>query len=313
MPLDPDFGRSRFVMKLYPYSDNEGGVATRATAFRRLLDPGKDHPGAPKDEEGSKRLEEPNLLPRSLPQPKPAPRRKSLVLYTSPLSRKIAAPTSQAFSPNREGGVPDTTTTIPQGSPLEGNEARMVRQLETRPISPEQLIAEVKRIYAGLVMVVKSAVDNQQAVATFDDGQIQPRLNDEQWQASIALHRALLHEHHKRTTILIGAHVAFTDLAYSMMAFLYETVPAFGNTWVECLGDLGRYRMAIEDDDVRDTEFGLVLLDSGTQRPLIRLHTLVVYSIISLSLPNPTFSSSYSTVAKARPWRNPSIWLEKAY
>lgn len=35
---------------------------------------------------------------------------------------------------------------------------------------------------------------------------------------------------------------------------LYETVPAFEDTWIECLGDLGRYRMAIEDDDPEDRE-----------------------------------------------------------
>tara|TARA_R110002060_G_scaffold57696_1_gene67903 strand:- start:481 stop:807 length:327 start_codon:yes stop_codon:yes gene_type:complete len=45
---------------------------------------------------------------------------------------------------------------------------------------------------------------------------------------------------------------AFIYLAYSMMALLYETVPAFEDTWIEYLGDLGRYRMAIEDDDIRD-------------------------------------------------------------
>ena len=39
-----------------------------------------------------------------------------------------------------------------------------------------------------------------------------------------------------------------------MMALLYETVPAFEDTWIECLGDLARYRMAIEDDDIRDRE-----------------------------------------------------------
>jgi len=48
--------------------------------------------------------------------------------------------------------------------------------------------------------------------------------------------------------------LAFIYLAYSMMALLYETVPAFEDTWIECMGDLGRYRMAIEDDDVRDRE-----------------------------------------------------------
>jgi hypothetical protein len=37
------------------------------------------------------------------------------------------------------------------------------------------------------------------------------------------------------------------------MALLYETVPAFEDTWIECVGDLGRYRMAIEDD-IRDSE-----------------------------------------------------------
>jgi hypothetical protein len=37
-----------------------------------------------------------------------------------------------------------------------------------------------------------------------------------------------------------------------MMALLHETAPAFEDTWIECLGDLGRYRMAIEDDDIRD-------------------------------------------------------------
>ena len=28
-----------------------------------------------------------------------------------------------------------------------------------------------------------------------------------------------------------------------MMALLYETVPAFEDTWIKCLEDLGRYRM----------------------------------------------------------------------
>lgn len=48
--------------------------------------------------------------------------------------------------------------------------------------------------------------------------------------------------------------LTFIYLAYSMMVLLYETVPAFEETWTECLGDLGRYRMAIEDDDIRDRE-----------------------------------------------------------
>ena len=48
--------------------------------------------------------------------------------------------------------------------------------------------------------------------------------------------------------------LAFIYLAYRMMSLLYETVPAFESTWIECLGDLGRYRMAIEEVDMRDRE-----------------------------------------------------------
>jgi len=139
-------------------------------------------------------------------------------------------------------------------------------------------------------------VDNKQAgLAQGGDPSSQPKLNNEQWQALIALHRTLLHEHHDfflasqhpsaslalrrlaskyamparmwrhgihsflellrhRLPASLDHMLAFIYLAYSMMALLYETVPAFEDTWIECLGDLGRYRMAIEDDDIRDRE-----------------------------------------------------------
>ena len=174
----------------------------------------------------------------------------------------------------------------------------LVLQPETRPISQEQLVAEVKGIYAGLVMVEARCVevDNKQALAARDPatGQ-QPKLSNEQWQALIALHRTLLHEHHDfflasqhpsaspalrrlaakynmparmwrhgihsflellrhRLPDSLDRMLMFIYLAYSMMALLYETVPTFEDTWIECLGDLGRYRMAIEDDDIRDRE-----------------------------------------------------------
>ena len=37
-----------------------------------------------------------------------------------------------------------------------------------------------------------------------------------------------------------------------MMALLMESVPNFEETWIECLGDLARYRMAIDETDLRD-------------------------------------------------------------
>ena len=48
--------------------------------------------------------------------------------------------------------------------------------------------------------------------------------------------------------------LSFTYLAYSMVALLFETVEAFRDTWIECLGDVARYRMAIEDENLRDRE-----------------------------------------------------------
>ena len=181
--------------------------------------------------------------------------------------------------------------------PLTDENYDIVLQPETRPISQEQLVAEVKGIYAGLVMVEAKCieVDNKQATLAQADPGAQPKLNNEQWQALIALHRTLLHEHHDfflasqhpsaspalrrlaskyamparmwrhgihsflellrhRLPASLDHMLAFIYLAYSMMALLYETVPAFEDTWIECLGDLGRYRMAIEDDDIRDRE-----------------------------------------------------------
>ncbi|KAK1750210.1 EST/SMG-like protein 1 [Echria macrotheca] len=168
------------------------------------------------------------------------------------------------------------------------------KQPETRPISQEQLVAEVKGIYAGLVMVENKCIEVDGAQNAQGDG-ANTKLNNEQWQALIALHRTLLHEHHDfflasqhpsaspalrrlaskyamparmwrhgihsflellrhRLPASLEHMLTFIYLAYAMMALLYETVPAFEDTWIECLGDLGRYRMAIEDDNIRDRE-----------------------------------------------------------
>ncbi|KAL2062098.1 hypothetical protein VTL71DRAFT_6364 [Oculimacula yallundae] len=203
----------------------------------------------------------------------------------------------------RQAQSPQTGPTIlGRGTPLQNQTPRqesfdIIMQPETRPISQEQLVAEVKGIYAGLVMVEAKCieVDNKQATLAQADPTSHPKLNNEQWQALIALHRTLLHEHHDfflasqhpsaspalrrlaakyamparmwrhgihsflellrhRLPASLDHMLAFIYLAYSMMALLYETVPAFEDTWIECLGDLGRYRMAIEDDDIRDRE-----------------------------------------------------------
>jgi hypothetical protein len=139
-------------------------------------------------------------------------------------------------------------------------------------------------------------VDRAQASAAPGTGRDpNSKLANDHWQALIALHRTLLHEHHdfflasqhpsaspalrrlaskysmparmwkhgvhsflellrRRLPESLDYMLAFIYLTYQMMALLYETVPTFEDTWIECLGDLGRYRMAIEDEDLRDRE-----------------------------------------------------------
>ena len=192
--------------------------------------------------------------------------------------------------------------TSPGGSPPTDDcavaEPELLLQPETRAISHDQLVIEVKGIYAGLVMVEAKCIDideKQTAAAQEKDLSKKIQLKNDQWQSLIALHKQLLHEHHDfflasqhpaaspalsrlaakysmparmwrhgihaflevlrhRLPDSLEPMLAFIYIAYSMMALLYETVPTFEDTWIECLGDLGRYRMAIEDDEPRDRE-----------------------------------------------------------
>lgn len=222
------------------------------------------------------------------------PRKPSQSAQQSFISRQ--PPPQNNPNPQTIANRPTPAQNIPSAQARDEN-YDIILQPETRPISQEQLVAEVKGIYAGLVMVEAKCieVDNKQATLAQADPGAQPKLNNEQWQALIALHRTLLHEHHDfflasqhpsaspalrrlaskyamparmwrhgihsflellrhRLPASLDHMLAFIYLAYSMMALLYETVPAFEDTWIECLGDLGRYRMAIEDDDIRDRE-----------------------------------------------------------
>jgi hypothetical protein len=46
--------------------------------------------------------------------------------------------------------------------------------------------------------------------------------------------------------------LSFIYLAYPVMTLLFEECPAFEDVWIERLGDISRYRMAIEDTDRTD-------------------------------------------------------------
>lgn len=182
----------------------------------------------------------------------------------------------------------------PKGQPAEPVEGLSFDQKsaggDSAVAGEEQLINEVRGIYAGLVMVEKKCIeiDKQQSES-------KTPLSPVQWQALIALHRTLLNEHHdfflasqhpSASPVLkrlaekyamparmwrYGIHsflellrhrlpdslehmLTFIYMAYSMMTLLLESVRAFEDTWIECLGDLARYRMAVEEVDVRDRE-----------------------------------------------------------
>ena len=60
------------------------------------------------------------------------------------------------------------------------------------------------------------------------------------WRHSI---QYLLEMLHYRLLESLNHMLTFLYIAYSMMALLYENVTAFEDTWIEWLGDLGRYRI----------------------------------------------------------------------
>ncbi|KLJ11277.1 hypothetical protein EMPG_13450 [Blastomyces silverae] len=157
------------------------------------------------------------------------------------------------------------------------NQNAIISQPAIRPIPEEKLFNEIRGIYADLVMVEKKCleIDHQSRLSS--------DLSPTQWQALISLHRTLLHEHHDfflasqhpsaRPTlrhltvkysmparmwrheihsflqILSQRLPAFIYLAYSAMSSLKGLGLVFEDTWIECLGDVARCRMVIEDSD----------------------------------------------------------------
>jgi casein kinase I homolog HRR25 len=155
-------------------------------------------------------------------------------------------------------------------------------QLVTRDTTEDQLVKEVSGIYEGLFMVEKKCIEiDQQQFRTKKE--VSPEqwqalirlhckllhehhdffLASQHPSASPELRRlaskyampARMWRHGIHSFLELLRHrlpssrnylLAFLYLAYSMMALLMETVPSFLETWIEFLGDLSRYRMAID-------------------------------------------------------------------
>lgn len=220
--------------------------------------------------------------------------------WTSPLQRqaKELKPNSTLTTPQSKFGTTSPKQVEIDISNIEAPENPSVTHIIKRPailpIRQEQLVAEVKGIYAGLAMVESRyiEVDNAQSARIHT-----PRSNDRQWQAIVALIRleTLLQRYEdfrwtsqhpsgssalrrlarkywvpariwwhgthpfldllrQRVPELLKHMLAFICLAYPMMALLYETVLIFANVWIECLGDLGQCDRAVEGDDIRYTD-----------------------------------------------------------
>ncbi|KAJ4029252.1 hypothetical protein NW756_014356 [Fusarium oxysporum] len=115
------------------------------------------------------------------------PRRCSARFRGSVSPSKCVNNDSPSIAPRRL--AKETTRNDPLPNPAPGSESEMMRQPGTQPISHDQLVAEVKSIYAGLVMVESKCIEVDNAQSAKSD------CTNENWQALIALHRQLLHEH----------------------------------------------------------------------------------------------------------------------
>ena len=142
--------------------------------------------------------------------------------------------------------TPQALDSPPLDGPPEGPDVEPDRLLQpdTRPISHEQLVVEVKGIYAGLVMVEAKCVDidEKQSAANASS---KVNLTNDQWNSLIALHKQLLHEHHD--FFLASQHPSASP-ALSRLAAKYST-PA--RMWRH---GSGQFRMAIEDNEPKDRE-----------------------------------------------------------
>lgn len=230
---------------------------------------------------------EPEAVPHEAPQAQAesAVRPETSEREAERLTSDEHAPVHAQAEPEPQADA-QVRTQDPEGNPITIN-----GQPDARPISQEQLVAEVKGIYAGLVMVEAKCLEV--------DANPVDNLSNEQYQARTAMHRTLMDYHHDfmlasqdpmasaqlkrlspkyamparwwkhsvqtylevllhRLPVSLEHMIRFIYEAMSMTMLFLETVGNHNQnlkeTYSECMGDLCRYRMAIEDDSVHDRE-----------------------------------------------------------
>ncbi|EGE84005.1 hypothetical protein BDDG_06950 [Blastomyces dermatitidis ATCC 18188] len=224
----------------------------------------------------------------------------------------------------------------------------IISQHAIQPIPEENLVNEVRGMYAGLVMVEKKCLKIHHPSRLSSD------LSSTPWQALIRLHRTLLHEHHDfllasqhpspgptlrhltvkySTPERMGRHgihsfleilrqrlptsmdhmLSFIHVAYCFMSSPIELAPVFEDTWIECLGDGARCRMVIEDIENSDREYRKA--DGRTER--VRHHLAVLARPnIPQQLPRNIisyFPFSSNLITDPEPYQRSNIYLPEDY
>ncbi|KAK1047099.1 hypothetical protein LTR74_017831 [Friedmanniomyces endolithicus] len=171
----------------------------------------------------------------------------------------------------------------------------LILQPDSSPVSQEQLRLEIKAIYAGLMIAEAKCVNLDAAQAKnpsveLDNSQWQESIALHTTYLSEHHDFLMATQHPSATPDLkalptmysmparmwkYGIHdflevlrsrrpssqeymLSFIILAYQMMMLFYETAPVFSDTWIECLGDLARYRMSMEEEKEAHAQWGCV-------------------------------------------------------
>ncbi|CAI7625990.1 unnamed protein product [Penicillium palitans] len=90
------------------------------------------------------------------------------------------------------------------------------------------------------------------AIATIGNLAEKHNMPARMWSYGIYRYLELLRKHRAHSLDVQEHLLNFTRLSYLMVTLLLERISPFREIWTECLGDLARYRMAVEDTDGAD-------------------------------------------------------------
>ena len=222
-----------------------------------LYDPNTDNPNTGKAFHRDRHQNPTSITPRRLNLSKDhvSRNRKPSLIQRSRRPQTLKARPEQSMSNEPDSTIVDEaerpSRPLSEGdlSPVEEApegievEPKMLLQPDTRPISHEQLVVEVKGIYAGLAMVEAKCIDideRQSAAAQEKDLTKRVNLMNDQWQSLIALHKQLLHEHHD---FFLASQHPSTSPALSRLAAKYSMPARMWRHGIHAFLEVLRHRL----------------------------------------------------------------------